>query len=134
MSKKRDYVQLCECCCLPIKKKGNKYSKKFCSPECKKKFQVGGNHPSYKGGRYISSDGYVMTLIPGKGKYIAEHRHIIENEIGRKLNPFEVVHHVDRDKSNNRRENLFLLTTQEHSKLHCVNNDVVVQSKKKGVA
>lgn len=42
----------------------------------------------------------------------------MEQYIGRKLLPNEVVHHIDKDKTNNDISNLLLLTQSEHSKLH----------------
>ena len=38
--------------------------------------------------------------------------------IGRYLEPWEVVHHINEVKLDNRIENLFLTTVQEHSTIH----------------
>lgn len=50
--------------------------------------------------------------------YVLYHRIIMENHIGRILNPNEVVHHIDGNKLNNNIENLQLLDSREHNKLH----------------
>lgn len=47
-----------------------------------------------------------------------EHRVLAERLIGRPLNPDEVVHHIDGDKTNNAPENLRVMTRKEHSALH----------------
>lgn len=48
-----------------------------------------------------------------------EHRMIVENHMERFLKPKEeVVHHVNLTKDDNRIENLFLCTPDEHSKIH----------------
>ena len=53
------------------------------------------------------------------GKKVDEHRLVMENHIGRKLFPTEVVHHIDRDKSNNKINNLMLFPTKKaHTRFH----------------
>lgn len=47
-----------------------------------------------------------------------EHRHIVEQHIGRKLTRQEVVHHINGDKSDNRIENLAVMSLSEHSTMH----------------
>lgn len=71
-----------------------------------------------KGGGYM----YCRTnpLHPkanSKGLYPL-HRVLAENKIGRCLLPNEIVHHKDEDKTNNKEENLEVLTNEEHSRLH----------------
>lgn len=62
-----------------------------------------------------SSDGYWLRKI--NGKYIREHRIIVQNTIGRLLEPFEQVHHINGDRLDNRVENLQILTHREHSRI-----------------
>lgn len=81
----------------------------------------------WKGGRFLNSQGYAFVLPPEGyegpkvqgGRYIAEHRLVAERTIGRLLLPGEVVHHKNRDRADNRPENLQVLASvSEHRKLH----------------
>jgi hypothetical protein len=48
----------------------------------------------------------------------AIHKKVAEKKIGRKLKPWEVVHHQDGNKTNFRRKNLSVMSRSYHSKLH----------------
>lgn len=54
----------------------------------------------------------------GKGKTRDEHRLLMEQKIGRKLEFNEVVHHKDGNKFNNDIDNLEIMLRSEHSRLH----------------
>lgn len=78
------------------------------------------NH-SWCGGRCIDHDGYVIVLAPAGhpyprlSGYIYEHRLVMESVLGRYLEPQEVVHHIDGNKSNNEPSNLLLFSNNgEH--------------------
>lgn len=47
-----------------------------------------------------------------------QHVVVMENAIGRRINKGEVVHHINEIKSDNRIENLALMTTGEHTAVH----------------
>lgn len=78
----------------------------------------GVNHPSYKGGRITTDQGYVMLLaeksdgiasaMATRMGYVAEHRLVMARAIGRPLMPEETVHHINGDRTDNRIENLQL--------------------------
>lgn len=82
----------------------------------------GRGNPNYSGGRYQDDKGYIRVLKPEhphdiKG-YVYEHRLVIERKIGRYLESWEQIHHINEIKTDNRLENLFLTNKQEHSALH----------------
>lgn len=83
--------------------------------------------PRWTGGRLVRKDGYVLVVVPedhpyGKRKsrsritpgpkYLLEHRYVMEQHLGRYLDPKEVVHHRDENPSNNAIENLELFESQ----------------------
>lgn len=50
--------------------------------------------------------------------YVAEHKVVAENEIGRLLEEDEVVHHINGDKLDNSPDNLAVMKRPEHGILH----------------
>ena len=54
------------------------------------------------------------------GRVMNTHREIMERRIGRRLKYNEVVHHKNGDTSDNRIENLEMMSRSEHSKVHRV--------------
>ena len=83
---------------------------KFCSMACKVK-------ASKK--RYLNQQGYIELFIDGKLK--KEHRQLMEEYLNRKLKPWEIVHHINFIRDDNRIENLQVMTRREHIKIH-INN------------
>jgi hypothetical protein len=72
--------------------------------------RAGHLHTGWKGGRRIVK-GYVHLYCPDhphttKKGYVAEHRLVMEQTLGRHLLPTEVVHHLNNDPQDNRPENL----------------------------
>ena len=78
--------------------------------------------------RVISGSGYYMVKPPldyqGKtyieGRYVYEHRLVMEGGLNRLLLPGEMVHHINGDKLDNRLENLIVLSPAEHNGKHYV--------------
>jgi len=84
----------------------------------------GANNPKWKGGhhKWLGKDGYIRIGLPeyfGRGKYIKEHRFVMEKHLGRKLTKVEVVHHINGIGTDNRIENLMLFKNNgEHLTYH----------------
>lgn len=81
---------------------------KFCTSKCQMQGQY---NPDWKGGKCKHGDGYILTYNPKhpfctKDGYVMEHRLIIEKQIGRYLHRWEVVHHINKTRDDNRPENL----------------------------
>jgi hypothetical protein len=96
----------------------------------------GPEHPEWQGGRLKTESGYIKVYQPDhwtcseqnkrraekagdayyrKQKYAWEHRLIMEEHLGRRLKPSEVVHHKNGVKDDNRIENLQLFSSNaEH--------------------
>jgi HNH endonuclease len=120
-------MKFCSVCNSEIKRSKKESTpsfkkRKYCSLECfwtipKPK---GSNHPSWKGGRYTTEEGYIR-LHTVSGKQILEHRLVMEQKIGRPMLPTETVHHRNGIRSDNRPENLELRVGQhgKGSTVHC---------------
>lgn len=96
-------------------------------------------HPEWKGGRIVSKLGYLKVYCPDhptcarvnglrlakanggyyrKQRYVWEHRLVAERQLGRYLNPNEVVHHVNGNKQDNRPENLIVFQSNADHLAH----------------
>mgnify|MGYP001165939658 CR=1 FL=1 len=90
--------------------------------------KVGSANPNWVGGiRDVAGGKYLEALArdhphSNKSGYVRIHRLVLEQAIGRYLEPEEVVHHIDGNSRNNAIENLMLFASNgEHSKYH---NDI----------
>ena len=82
----------------------------------------------YKGGRTISTQGYVLIHSfghprafkpPFHAPYVPEQVLVAEKALGRFLNKKEFIHHINEIKTDNRLENLYLFpNSSEHSRYH----------------
>lgn len=125
----------CEFCgATKTRKKRSDSKSRFCSTRCaiksagaellKTRDFAGKNNPAWKNGKTKMASGH-MAINKNGGK-ILEHRHIMEQHLGRKLTKTEVVHHKNGIKDDNRIENLEVMTQSEHTKLHINKGDIKI--------
>jgi hypothetical protein len=92
---------------------------RFCSRKCGSKAlgghknKVGSLSHCWRGGRNVIRGGYIEVFKPEHpyargGKYVREHRLVMEQMLGRYLEPWEEVHHKNGVRADNRPENLEL--------------------------
>lgn len=70
----------------------------------------GSGNPQWKGEKRKDKDGYVIIYSENhKHNRVLEHRFLMEEKLGRVLKPWELVHHINGIKNDNRIENLCLI-------------------------
>lgn len=89
-----------------------------------KRDQDGAKNSYWRGGVVGNGMGYILARAEGhprakkQGKYVKEHILVAEKHLGRLLLPDEVVHHINGIKSDNRPENLAVMTKTAHIQYH----------------
>lgn len=69
---------------------------------------------------WVDRRGYriISVTVNGSRKQVREHRAVVEQSLGRALDPWELVHHINGDTLDNRIENLEVQTWDEHTIQH----------------
>lgn len=105
---------LCEHCGEIYERAPHQKSQRYCSVDCANKAKQG--RPPRRGVKLTTREGYITVYVPpaerppGQEKIARhmEHRVVMARALGRHLEAFETVHHINGDKSDNRIENLQL--------------------------
>lgn len=122
MIKKKGKIFKCEYCAKSFYRTPSEIKRgrqRFCSKQCagkKMKGELKNTPPIENSNWRINRKGYVETTR--RKKRILQHRWIMEQYIGRELTIKEAVHHLNGKKTDNRLENLIVLSTTLHSKKH----------------
>lgn len=108
--------RVCELCAVEFQPTTSKA--KFCSRACAAK----ASGLAKRKGPLRTAKGYVLLYEPEhpmamRTGYLLEHRKVAAEYAGRMLHPWEVVHHINEVKDDNRPENLAILTKPEHDRI-----------------
>ncbi len=97
----------------------------YCSHACVWIARIGikrGHNPKTQIGQIRQHGGYLEVFLGvdtvGGNGYYSHHRYVVEQSIGRKLKSGEHVHHKNRNREDNRIENLEVLSSSEHMSRH----------------
>lgn len=125
----------CTQCGASLIRLGSRKGRPFCSRKCQHRWlsenRHGSQHHNWTGGTHHKEGYTVINVDAVDDRYreiaesmasgrrcVLEHRLVVAIHIGRALRRDECVHHLNRDRSDNRIENLELLDRGYHSRRH----------------
>jgi hypothetical protein len=120
-----------------VEGKGRKPRSQRCL-KCLPQLRKGTGNPNWKGGR-IKVDGYIeIKLLPDdfffsmalKDRYVLEHRLVMAKSLGRCLQRWEIVHHKNGIRDDNRIENLQLVTDDRHKQITILEQRIIYLEKR----
>lgn len=94
---------------------------------------------NWRGGKHFDGNGYVFIWVDKDnffypmissskkckcGGYVMEHRLVVAQSLGRCINPWEIVHHKNRIRNDNKIANLQLVSDDEHKQLTLMENRI----------
>ena len=89
-----------------------------------KKLKLGANNPNWAGGRYKNGKGYWVINLATLSEEDRKLAEPMAQHLGHPLKPWEIVHHINGKKDDNRLENLELLDVNTHSKGNLPNHGI----------
>jgi len=108
-------ILTCEQCGVQyLVKPSRKAKSRFCSVRCRANHDRGRQKVS--GDVFVGHNGYRLRKTNGLRE--REHRLTVEEVLGRPLLPSEIVHHRNGNRSDNRPENLEVMSSRDHGLLH----------------
>ena len=87
----------------------------------------------YGRGFLIDKDGY-KQFKDSLGVYRREHRLVMSKHLGRNLLRSELVHHINGNRTDNRIENLEIMSFSDHTKHHGKNREISLEIKQQALA
>jgi len=103
---------------------GGRNTNEFCGRKCRGIASRAAGNPNWKGGVVEGPDGRLMVYAPNypgskvAGSYVLRARLVLETYLGRLLEPDEIAHHINGDKTDDRPENLQAMLRADHSRHH----------------
>ncbi|KKK89418.1 hypothetical protein LCGC14_2733300 [marine sediment metagenome] len=78
---------------------------------------------------YLAKDDFFYPMC-NKDSYVLEHRLVVAKSLGRNLHRWEIVHHINHVKDDNRLQNLQLVSDDRHKQITILERRIVHLEKK----
>ena len=108
--------KICDCCGSSYYVPPYRVEKtKYCSRSCLAKVHL--EQFSHLRFQPTNKPKHTYKTVTINGKQVRIHRHLMAQHLGRKLESWEHVHHINGDSHDNRIENLAMLSNADHQKI-----------------